>query len=203
MDASVVCACTLPLQCISLALSADEQLLAICESTAVSVYSLQALVSGSSRDPVATWHLPAGATLKQVRWLHSHLLLYLPDKPPDCCEHSSLPHLSVLVQFAWRPLPQEGTPPEAAVVTSAGGLLHGCLGGVLKDFLATSTAATCCAWSADGSALAHAAEDVVTVQRVAPAAAFSLRVKSQVRVIAFCAACSLCLRCLTSLGKPG
>ena len=76
MNASVVCACTLPLQCISLALSADEQLLAICERTAVSVYSLQALVSGSSRDPVATWHLPAGTTLRQVGWLHSHLMFF-------------------------------------------------------------------------------------------------------------------------------
>ena len=90
------------------------------------------------------------------------------------------------MQFAWRPFSQEGSPPEAAVVTSAGGLLHGGLGGVLRDFLATTTAAACCAWSADGSALAYAAEDVVTVQRVTPAAAFSLRIESQVHKNVFC-----------------
>lgn len=67
VDASTVCACTLPLQCTGLALSIDEQLLVIFESSTVSVYSLQALASGCSRDPVATWQLPAGTTLKQVR----------------------------------------------------------------------------------------------------------------------------------------
>lgn len=107
----------------------------------------------------------------------------------------------MLVQFAWRPIPQEGTPPEAAVVTSAGGLLHGCLGGVLKDFLGTTTAAACCAWSADGSALAYAAEDIVTVQRVAPAAAFSLRAESQVH--AFRAAVLSMFALIDTIGERG
>ena len=105
----------------------------------------------------------------------------------------------VLVQFAWRPFSQEGTPPEAAIVTSAGRLLHGCLGGVLNDFLGRTTAAACCAWSADGAALAYAAEDVVTVQRVAPAAAFSLRVESQVH--AFRAAVLSMFALIDSLGE--
>lgn len=79
VDASTVCACTLPLQCNSLALSADEQLLAICEASAVSIFSLQALVSGSSRDPLTTWHLPDGNMLKQVSgWLLKYSRTTLP-----------------------------------------------------------------------------------------------------------------------------
>ena len=84
------------------------------------------------------------------------------------------------MQFAWRPSHEEGKPPEAAVVTAAGRLLHGCLGGKLTDFLGAATAAACCAWSADGSALAYAAGDLVTVKRVAPAAGFALHIESQV-----------------------
>lgn len=94
--------------------------------------------------------------------------------------------LPVRVQFAWRPSSQEGVPPEAAVVTSAGRLLHGCLGGALRDFLRAATSAACCAWSADGSALGYATGDVVTVQRVAPAVAFSLRIESQVHATVSC-----------------
>lgn len=72
VSAAALGACTLPVHSTHLALSSDEQLLAVCEPSTVSVYTIQGLaihglVGGFGRDPVAAWHLPDGATLKEVR----------------------------------------------------------------------------------------------------------------------------------------
>ncbi len=65
------------MHCTYLSLSSDEELLAVCEPSAITVYTIQGLcIHGvissrggdpGGRDPVAAWHLPDGALLKQVR----------------------------------------------------------------------------------------------------------------------------------------
>ena len=69
VDAVALGAHTLPVQSSWLALSSDEQLLAVCEGSNIHVHPLHALVNGSSMEPLATWRLPSGATPKQVRKL--------------------------------------------------------------------------------------------------------------------------------------
>lgn len=85
------------------------------------------------------------------------------------------------MQFAWRPAVQPDAPMEAAVVTAAGQLLKGILGGPLKaDALSSGAAVACAAWSADGSALALASEGAaVTVRSAASGATFRARMQSK------------------------
>ena len=73
---------------------------------------------------------------------------------------------------------------EATVVTAAGQLLKGSLGGPLEaEALSSGAAVACAAWSADGSAVALASPEgaTVTVQSATAGATFSARMQSKAR----------------------
>ncbi len=86
---------------------------------------------------------------------------------------------------------QPGAPLEALVVTAAGQLLQGSLGGPLKDSAQGSSAVACAAWSLDGSSLAIVSPEdaLITVRSAASGAAFSARLQSKVCLM-FCQAYS-------------
>lgn len=79
VDAAALGARTLPVQSSWPVLSSDEQLLAVCEASCVGVHSLHALLGGHSMAPAPLWHLPGGASLKQVGVLD--LLLFECSQP--------------------------------------------------------------------------------------------------------------------------
>lgn len=66
MDPGKVCAASWKqADVVSLSLSADENLLAVCSNTSATVFHMHALAGGSTA-PLTSWQLPAGSKLRQV-----------------------------------------------------------------------------------------------------------------------------------------
>jgi len=85
------------------------------------------------------------------------------------------------MQVAWRSLLTPAAVPEAAVVTVKGKLLRGSPGGRLQplpEIIAEEV--SCVAWSADGSLLALASKNCITVQHLESGHHFRTEFDSQV-----------------------
>ena len=119
------------------------------------------------------------------------------------CTHEQALSWPSCVQLAWRPAQAPGTVPEAAVVTVKGQLLRGSLGGHLQPLpdLAEGRVA-CVAWSADGSLLALASANCVTVQHLESGRHFRTEFDSKVTVIYLskCPILSSDMLCVLMLG---
>ncbi|KAK9820642.1 hypothetical protein WJX81_004134 [Elliptochloris bilobata] len=75
-----VCCCKLP-AAEAVALSFDAQLLVCARGGALDVHLLHALIENHSTLPLATWHLPDGAALRQFAWRPSQPQ---GQEPPQC-----------------------------------------------------------------------------------------------------------------------